>query len=405
MLSWVSVDFSTGAILADLTDFECTQVGTVIGQYTTATGSLPVGGTGDDAPPENWDRALLEGASVLVLVDDLLDGSTPLPLWGGYITRRVQSLGDVVPVSLASLESYLDSRFVGDVTYTATGQNAIVENLIDEFVNDGTINIRVEYDGAGEARDRTYKDISDKSIYSVLTELMGVENGPEWTIGWEWLHDPERITPVLYVGGPDGSPRLGNPVPAGMGPAATFEAPGPVVSAELTRDYGRGKGANRVKATSTANADTRPESPPQVAVSERPTFEHRFTPSTSITQIPTLTSHAQSALAQMAEGARALTLAAVVQDAPRLNVDWFIGDDIGYVIGGTVTETVQSWVQDVFEEVFEDEFWSSGLVDVQVSRELVPSFPGGMSGTARCIGWEIDLSEPQTIAPILGVES
>lgn len=404
MLSWVSVDLSTGAILTDLPNFVCSQVATVIGQYTTASGELPVGGTGDDAPPENWDRALLEGASALVLVDDDQDGTTPRPLWGGYISRRIQSLGDAVPVSLASLELYLDSRYVGDVTYTATGQNEIVADLIDQFVNDGSITIRVEHDGAGTARDRTYKDISDKSIYSVLTELMGVEDGPEWTIGWEWTHDPERITPVLYVGGADGAAHLGTPVPDGFGPSATFEAPGPVVRAELTRDYGKGKGATKVKATSTANGDTRPESPAQVVTSERPTFEHRFAPSTSITQIPTLTSHAQAALAQMAAGARALTMAAVVQDAPRLNVDWFIGDDIGYVIGGPEAETIQTFVSDGFFDYFQDPFLYTGFVDTVVYREKVPAFPGGLTGTARCIGWELDLSEPQTIAPILGVE-
>jgi hypothetical protein len=272
-------------------------------------------------------------------------------------------------------------------------------------VNDGTINIRVEYDGAGQERDRTYEDIDDKSIYSVLTELMGVEDGPEWTIGWEWTNDPERITPVLYVGGADGSPRLGTPVPDGMGPAATFEAPGPVVSAELTEDFGSRKGANRVLATSTGDGDVRPQSEPQVSDDlTRPTFEHRFTPSTSITEIPTLTSHAQSALAQMQQGARALTLAAVVQDAPRLNVDWRIGDDIGYSIGGTVGEASQEFISDGFFDYFQDEFLYEGYVDTVVYRESVPAFPGGFAGTARCIGWELDLTEPQTIAPILGVD-
>jgi len=34
-------------------------------------------------------------------------------------------------------------------------------------------------------------------------------------------------------------------------------------------------------------------------------------------------------------------------------------------------------------------------------RESVPSFPGGMSGVARCFGWEMTLGVTPTISPIL----
>jgi len=107
----------------------------------------------------------------------------------------------------------------------------------------------------------------------------------------------------------------------------------------------------------------------------------------------------------MAEGARALTLSAVVEDAPRLGVDWFIGDDLGYSLGGTIYTTTQEFVTDGFFDEFEDPFLSVGTVDVTTASESVPAFPGGFSGVARAIGWEWTLTEPQMIAPILGVES
>jgi hypothetical protein len=103
------------------------------------------------------------------------------------------------------------------------------------------------------------------------------------------------------------------------------------------------------------------------ATSERPPFEYRFTPSTSISEVSTLTAHAQSALAQMQDGAQALTLTAIVQDAPRLGRDWFVGDDIGY--------RIQS-----------------------------PAFPDGLEGVARCIGWKVSVAEPSTVTPILATE-
>jgi len=68
----------------------------------------------------------------------------------------------------------------------------------------------------------------------------------------------------------------------------------------------------------------------------------------------------------MADGTTAVSLRAVAEEAPRLGVDWFIGDDIGYAIGAEV-----------------------------------PGFPGGLSGTGRAVGWELTLTEPQMVEPLL----
>lgn len=355
-LSWVACNARDGRVLADLPDLDVGSVSVVLGSYTSTQGTLPV-----PTAPEGWERATLPGAVFLVLLDDRQDGTDPVPVWGGLVLRRERSLADDVPVSVATIEAYLDRRFVGDRTFTATSQTQIVRLLVEEMATD--FPVRVQVTASATTRDRVYEDDSDKTLLSVLAELSGVIGGPEWTVGWEHQSSPERYTPVLYV-----ADRIGSSPMAGMGPAATFESPGPVTDARLVEDYGVGKGATDVMATSTGSVDTRPQSPHQVAVSsERPPFEHRFTPSTSITQVSTLTAHAQSALTQMQDGAQALTLTAVVQDAPRLGVDWFIGDDIGYQITG-------------------------------------PAFPGGLVGTARCIGWSMDLTEPATITPILATE-
>jgi len=382
-LSWVAVDARDGRVLAELPDLSCERVGVVLGAYTTATASLPV-----PTAPEGWVRATLPGAAFLVL----LDGDEPV--WGGLITRRTRSLGDTVEISLATVEAYLDRRYVRDRVFTTMSQTQIVRLLVEEFATG--FPLRVDAAPSSITRDRSYADESDKTVLSVLTELSGIANGPEWTVSWEHHRSPERYTPVLRV-----ADRLGSPVPAGLGPSATFEAPGPVVHVELVEDFGAGKGATDVMAVSSGSVGERPQSPRQIAdQAERPPYQHRFTPSTSITDVSTLTAHAVKALAQMADGARALSLSAVISEAPRLGRDWWIGDDIGYRVGDVWTER---------SGLFPGGGVFPGLGtfperSVSVARNNVPSFPGGLLGVARCIGWEIVLTGVPTVTPILEME-
>jgi hypothetical protein len=361
---WVATKLTTGEIIADLPDLQVDSVKAQIATYQTTTAVLPL-----PSAPENWERATLHGATVY----NAIDYDTNVPVWGGFITRRPRTLDDTVSISLATVEAYFDRRYVGDVAYTSKDQNSIVSDLAAKYLkvgSNGGIPLRVQVvGGPGTARDREYTDISDKTIYSVLTELYGVINGPEWTIGWEWQHNPERITPVLYVGS-----RLGVPAVAGLAPNAVFQAPGAVSELELQEDYSAANAGNDFMATSTASADERPQSDHVVIPDpERPTFERRWTPSTSITDVATLNQHAQSMAALQAGGTSTLSLTAVVQDGVRLGTDWSIGDDIGYVIGGTDS----------------------------TGRDTVPSFPGGSSGVARAIGWQLDFGQVDRITPIL----
>ena len=404
-LSWVSTDMRTGRIIADLPDLGVDRVSVVLGTYTTTLASLPIVTQWDTSQgwpvlrgagaPENWERATLEGATVMVLLDDSVSGD-PLPEWGGYVTVHDRGSGNTVEMALATLEAALDRFYVTeDVAYEGIGQNAIVADLIDRFVD---LPIRVAYTEPGTLRDRTYERAADKTIFSVLTELAGVDGGPEWTIGWEWQHDPERITPVLYVGS-----RVGASPREGLGPNAWFEMPGSVTEVSLRRDYSAGKGATDVMAVSTASADARPESPRQiVADSDRPAFQHRFTPSTSITNVSTLTAHAAKTLAGMKDGARALSLTAAISAAPRLGADWSIGDDVGYRIGGLIDDPRTEVRDDLWSELWTETFGVTGRVKVNPDgKPSVPAFPRGLEGVARAVGWEMSLAGVQTITPIL----
>lgn len=360
--SWVATEALTGRVMADLPRLNVPKVKKVIGRYEPATGTLPLMGA-----PEDWERIMTAGATVFWLLrDNPDDPAHGIPVWGGMITEDPLTGADVLQFPMQTLEWYFDARFIGDENYVSVGQNAIVEDLVEKYIAagpNGGLPIRVEIvnGGAGKPRTRTdWKSRDDKSLYSVFRDLSGVIDGPEWTIGGEWQSNPERITPVLYVGD-----RIGSAVTPGLSAAAVFEMPGCVDDFRKYRSYARGKGANAVKATSSGQGDERPESPLIITPDPlRPTFEHRFTPSTSITQIDTLTDHATAKSEVLKNGTTTLELSAIADKAPQLDVDWFIGDDIGYAV-------------------------------------TAPAFPRGITGVARAVGWELQPQGTSIITPIL----
>jgi len=365
-LSWISVNSNTGAVIADLPNLRVDgALKQTLMRYESQTASLPTWDpAGDDGPPLNWLSATRPGATFLVALSEPEENEPRgLPLWGGMVIRRNRIPGAGVKMSLVTAEGYLDRIYVGTIGMNFE-QNRIVKYLVQQYVQDGYsplrgLPLRVQIVGGdGVVRDRNYLDSSDKTLYSVLTDLSGVIGGPEWTITWEWV-DEQKLGLVLTVGD-----RIGSPPPAGLNPNAQFYLPGSVTDAELVEGYGADEGANDVMAVSSGTEDARPQSPHQTVTTDlRPRFEYRWTPSTSITDIDTLTAHAQRALASMKDGSLALTLTANREEAPKLGRDWFIGDDIGFSIDA-------------------------------------PEFPEGLVGTARCVGWELT---DTTVTPLIDV--
>jgi len=278
-----------------------------------------------------------------------------LPVWGGMVTERTTSHKEGVSLSMVTAEDYLNDRYVMNETYTGIGQNDIVEDLILKYIIPDGIPVRVvKLAGANPARDRTYLDADDKTVYSILEELSGVLGGPEWTIGWEWV-DERALGLVLYVGA-----RLGTPAPVGLGPASWFHLPGNVSDCELVEGYRRGEGANDVMAVSSGSADARPQSSHhQSAEDGRPRIELRWTPSTSITNTDTLEQHAGRALEGLQGGTVALSITANRAESEPFQ----LGDDVGF--------DLTSW-----------------------------AWPNKITGTARAIGIEWT---DTTITPVLDV--
>lgn len=388
-LSWIAADALTGEVIADLPDLSCPSVSAVIGGYRSTSATLPI-----PSAPENWERATLPGATVLVLARESDDATAPVLLWGGLVMSRTRGAGDTLEVSVATIEAAFDRYYVGDVTYTAKEQVALVADLVASWCD---LPIRVSTIPGSTTRDRTYADAEDKTLLSVLTELSAIDGGPEWAVSWEWSSDRRRITPVLNVGD-----RIGTSPAAGTRPATTFEMPGPVIDATLVEDYTSGKGATDVLAVSTASADERPQSSRKVATSERPRFQFRFTPTTSIGDVATLNAHATEALAYMKDGAVSLSLSGPESAMPALGDDWFIGDDVGYKIGGREYDAETYPTDGLWSAEWTEVWGATGEALVYPDgRDTVPAFPGGLSGTARVIGWELSLAEVPIITPII----
>jgi hypothetical protein len=358
---WVATELLTGVQICDLNDLVVVDaLADTIGRYESVQMQLPI----PTAPPE-WERATMPGATAYWLLQDNPAGGQPLIAWGGYITEPTEDQSDVITMTLATFPAYFDQRYTGDRSYTQTGQNDIVADLIENCVASGPsggIPMRVQYvgSGVGQLRDHTYADQDDKTVYSALQDMMAWDGGPEWWVGGEW--DGQLIKPVLYVGD-----RIGTAADAGEQPNATFDMPGNLTTFQRVRSFAQGKGANAVMAYSSGQGDVRPQSPVQHEVDpDRPTFEYRWTPSTSILDVDTLTDYAAAALANMRNGSIALALTAIADqpETPMYGADWVLGDDVGYDIHA-------------------------------------PAFPGGLAGTARAIGVRLTLGNTRTITPVL----
>lgn len=362
MLSWVSVNATNGRIIADLPTLKPDgSLNRTIGRHETQTATLPL-----DGAPKNWRQATRKKAVFLVALSEPQENEPRgVPLWGGMVIDRTTSHKDDVKLALATAEDYFNDRYVGDETFPNTPQNTIVKTLVEKYAKTGTkpgLPIRVqELPGPNPFRKRDYLDTNDKTLTAVLEELSGLSGGPEWTIGWEWTD--ERLTLVLFVGA-----RIGTPAPADHGPAAQFYLPGNVQNTELVEGFRRGEGANDVMATSSGAGEARPQSPHQTNTGDlRPTIEHRWSPTSNITETSTLTDHAQRALADMKDGTVALTIVANRAASPRFGIDYGLGDDVGFDLAG------RAW-------------------------------PQGVTGVARAIGIQITNKTASPVLNVTGIE-
>lgn len=342
---FLAVSLVDGTVLAELPELQLTRLSYRFEEQTSETALLPWHGICC-----NWNEVTMpyQVAVLLVRADTVL--------WGGIVVKRERTLEDVgVRLTLATVEHYLDSVYVGNHSYSNRDQCDIVKDLVSSTLAGHRFNLLVEASPSSVRRDRNYDAGSNKTLLSVLQELSNVLNGPEWCTMWRRLDDA-RYAPVLKVADYIGSSTV----------ATTFDE-SVMTAFTVTEDYTNGYGANWVLAVSTANAGERPQSDVMtVDQPDRPIVEHVFQPSPSITSKDTLNAHARSTLLQMMDGTRTVKMGLSLLAAPILYQEWQPGDLISWNIDDR-----------------------SGF------------FTGFSMGSARIVGYDIDFTGVWTITPVL----
>lgn len=355
IIRWVSCDLVTGRIIEELTDLRATSpVADILGAITTTTFALPIPLPKTATGRFNWIGATQPGRCMIVALDELGE-----PFWGGVIIRRNGGTGPLLQLSTVSLHGYLDRRYVGDHAWTAQDDTSVIAaGLLADAAPEG-VGFIVDAPPSGRLDDRVYKATDNKTIYRAITELSGVTDGPEWTIDLAW-QDVERLVITKTV---RFRRRIGVPAEAPTAVFSTttqavFDTEGSAAAAyTFDEDYTGSKGANHVVAYSSGQGDSQPTSDPardeQLLSQGWPRYEFRYQPSTNISDVSTLNSHAQAKVLVMRLGGQAWVIDARWSATPRLGQDWHIGDDIGWDLVGH-------------------------------------RHPDGVTGIGRAIGWEVD---------------
>lgn len=354
-IRWLACDLVTGRITEELPDLRASgSISNVLGAITTAQFTLPIPLPTTATGRFNWVGATEPGRAMFVALND-----QDQPFWAGRVIRRRGGTGAVLQLGTESLEGYLDRRYIGDHEWTNQDDTSVIAAGLVGDADDEGIGFLVDAPASGQLRDRTYKDKDNKTVYRAMSELSGVIDGPEWTIDLSWQNgDQLVIEKTVRV-----RPRIGV---AAAEPEAVFETTSNAVfdtrgASEAQYDYDEdftaSKGANHVVAYSSGQGDSQPFSTPardeDLLAQGWPRYEYRFQPSSSITNVSTLDSHAQARLATMRLGGRAWVIDARWSNYPRLGVDWNIGDDVAWKLVGH-------------------------------------RHPDGVVGTGRAIGWDVD---------------
>ena len=341
---FLAVSLTSGIVLAELPDLQVSKLSYRFEETTSETVVLPWRNI-----PSNWVEATVPyGTAVL-----LTRGSTVL--WGGIVVKRERTLqGGGLSLTLATVEHYLDSVYVGDHSYSDRDQCEIVKDLVSSTLKDHRFLFEVEASPSSVRRDRTYEASSDKTLLSVLQELSNVQDGPEWCTSWKAVDG--GYLPVLTV-----ADRIGS-----VEPVTTFDE-SVMISFTLLEDYTAGYGANMVVAVGSASDESQLRSDVMVADQlYRPVVEHVVRPSSSITQKETLNAHASAALRQLQDGTVTVAMELSLVSAPVVYDGWKPGDVVAWTIADDSSR-----------------------------------FTGFDHGEARVVGYDIDFSGVWTITPVL----
>lgn len=352
-ITWLACDLRTGRIAEELPALKATgPLSRRIGSITNTNLSLDLSGA-----PVEWEAATDPARTLLVAVDT----ATAVPLWSGIPLPRVGGSGTQVTFTAASAECYLDRRYA-DYSGTGVDRSTVMAGVAAPLLTNGPPFV-IDSVATGSTMDYTVADEDDKTILSVLQELDGQDGAPEWTVDTAWTDTAQTsVELILRI-----HPKIGIQPEI---PATVFDLPGCVAEYTLTESYERGRGATQVIARGDSQGGGRASSAVHTAddliAAGWCRWEHRYSPGAGITDETQLDAHAAQSLALMRTGSRAWTLQAAASVAPRLGIDWALGDSI----------------------------------TLAVAAGTSLRHPAGIIVTARAWGWELTPADDKVI-PIL----
>ncbi|MFG3050315.1 hypothetical protein ACGFZP_05075 [Kitasatospora sp. NPDC048239] len=320
VLSWYACDLRTGAVVEELLALAPTQpLQRRLGAATSCSFALALAGA-----PLEWESATDQGRTMLVATDT----ASGQPVWPGLTLVREGGSDPVLDLAAASPEAYLDRRYPGDYSATATDATTVMAALAAPLLSGGPPFV-LDTALSGLLIDYAIADTEDKTVLSCLQEIAAMAGAPEWTIDAVWADAAQtRFQLVLRI-----RPTIGV---QSTNPGAVFDLPGCISRYRLTESYERGRGATRVIARGEQTAGGRATSMVHtntvLTAAGWPLWEHRWTPAAGLADAGQLERHAAEALALMGTGSRAWSLEAAASVAPRLGADWGLGDSVHVVI-------------------------------------------------------------------------
>lgn len=350
-LTWYACDLRSGGISEELPSLTPTQaLSRRLGTATTLSATLALAGA-----PREWESATEQGRSLMVAVDS----ATDTPIWPGLIVTRGGGSASTVQLGMATPEAYLDRRYTGTQTLLQQDQADVVTALMTAPLSEGPPFV-MDAPPTGTLMDLILADSDDKTVLSALQDLMAMSGGPEWTVDVAWNANHNGFVLPVRV-----RPAIGTQTTT---PEGTFDYPGAVSEYTFAESYEVGKGANVIIARGEGEGDSRLSSAAYSAdaliAGGWPRYIYRYTPAAGLTDPVALNAHAVQALALMQTGASVWTIEATASRAPRLGVDWALGDS------------------------------------VRLAVEHSPRHPNGADVVARAWSWELDPGADK-IRPIL----
>lgn len=373
-LEWWSADFKTGEVFGRVQVQSAGKMSKFLSMGTETTVAVRCSHDGVELP--GWDEATQKRRKMLFAVDV----TSRHIVWGGLIRRRTSGPGPWVQCSLDSIERYFNRRYINETfSFDEVDVAQIAVDVLAPIVAD-LPPLEVNATMTGTVRSGYYETSDNKRVGALLDDLSATKlaGGIEWTVDLEWA-DAEH-TQLRYVARI--APRLGT---AGGVAATQWTMPGCVTDFTYLEDDGEETGANDTIALSSGEGESKPMSTRYEAtdlLEAEARFERRFTPATSITSTETLDQYAEADHAATRLGFTQLTITAsltevvgqdgqVRQAAPRVNLDWWMGDDIDVAL------TCDRFPR----RMGADGYWEAGY-----TRRL------------RTVGWELDPAA-MTIVP------